>query len=293
MYLHDNFDQHRIYGMDYIFQKPDMDTVLAALILGWKKTDDIVFVQGGAPQSALNDPRIYCLECGGSGQTWLGNFDHHDPGQSLPPACVQAYYWMRRDDPALLSMVQYVAAVDTGIGMPCRDKAVLGLSNIFSGMRLILSSEIDQFRTGIGIFELVRAKKIDPWMAMPFLSEWMSYMSVKEKQRDDLFAYRENVVWFTTKAGLQGGFLECPLPGIHGLLRVLGCRVTIAAGLRYQGRRMVSIAGDDMVVNSLLPVLSSIETGWGGPSHCGIIGSPRSGTSLEEGTIIKIVMEGL
>lgn len=279
--------------MGYIFQKPDMDTVLAAFILGWEDTNDLICVQGDAPQSALNDRRIYCLECGGSGQTWLGNFDHHTPGRPLPPACVQAYHWMRRNDLALLSLVLYVAAVDTGAHLPGRNKARLGLSNIFSGMRLVLISEMDQFRAGIAIFKTILTKKIDPCMSMPFLAEWMTYMTAKEKQRDDLSAYRVNVVWFTTKAGMQGGFLECPLPGVHGLLRSLGCRVSIAAGLKYQGRRVVSIAGDNLPVNGLLPVLNSIEPGWGGPSHGSIIGSPRSGTSLEEGTIIKIVREGL
>lgn len=279
--------------MDYIFQKPDMDTVLAALILGWRTTDDIVCVQGEAPQAVLKDQGVYCIECGGSGQTWLGNFDHHDHSLQLPPACVQAYEWMRQEDLELLSLVRYVGAVDTGTNMSGRDKSGLVFSNIFSGMRLFLSSEKDQFRAGMAIFGTVLAKRIDPWATMPFLSEWSAYMSAKEKLRDDLFTYREHVLWFTTKMGLLGGFLECPLPGVHGLLRSFGCRVSIAAGLIYQGKRMFSIAGDYMSVSSLLPILNVIEPGWGGPSHGGIVGSPRSGTSLEYGTIIKIVREGL
>lgn len=274
--------------MEYYFHKPDMDTVLTALILGWQRGDALICVPCQAPSWALSDPRRRCIECGGSGQAHLGNYDHHGPS-ALPPACLQAFHAMRYRNPVLRQLAQYVAAVDTGNAQPLRTQAGFTLSNIFSGLRLTHKTEREQFRAGIALFEKVLELKINPWGSMPALAEWTRYREAKNHARADLCACGSRVVCFTTNTGLTGGFLECKLPGVHGFLRSLGCRVSVAAGLQSHGVRLVTIAGVDLALNGLSRALNAVEPGWSGQAAAYIIGSPRAGTRIAASDLIDII----
>jgi len=77
--------------MKVVIQQADLDTSLTALILGVSPDDEVVAVQAKAAPEDLAHRDVLCIECGGSGQTDLNNFDHHDSAVSLPPACRQAF----------------------------------------------------------------------------------------------------------------------------------------------------------------------------------------------------------
>lgn len=74
-----------------IIQKVDMDTALTAFLLGVSEQDEIIVVRDKASPEDLADPNVICIECGGSRQIHLANFDHHNTKQELPAACVQAW----------------------------------------------------------------------------------------------------------------------------------------------------------------------------------------------------------
>ncbi len=86
-------------GRKVVIRKVDMDTALTALLLGVTGADEIVVSREGAGREALEDPEVICIECGGSGQIHLNNFDHHDTPEELPPACRQAFEALFLRDP--------------------------------------------------------------------------------------------------------------------------------------------------------------------------------------------------
>ena len=78
-------------GRKVVIQKVDLDTALTAFLLGVSSADEIVVANGEASPEDLANPVVVCIECGGSGEVENNNYDHHDPGKELPPACVQAF----------------------------------------------------------------------------------------------------------------------------------------------------------------------------------------------------------
>jgi len=76
--------------MKFIVGKIDMDCVLTAYILGCTKSDTILRIDDIAGAEELKNPNIICIECGGSGQVHLNNWDHHDTNEYLESACKQA-----------------------------------------------------------------------------------------------------------------------------------------------------------------------------------------------------------
>jgi hypothetical protein len=69
-----------------IIQKPDLDTCLTGLILGANAGGHLFALSSIVPQALLATPAVLCIEAGGSGQTALNNFAHHDPDYYFPPA---------------------------------------------------------------------------------------------------------------------------------------------------------------------------------------------------------------
>jgi hypothetical protein len=271
-----------------------MDTVLTALILGCRKTDEILWVEDQASKEYLEDPSIYCIECGGSGQVELGNFDHHNINLDLPPACVQAFLHCEINDPPLETMVRYVAGVDSGERLQ-GDYKHFGLSSLYSGMRLVHQNFLEQFWAGLEMFQNFLISEINPAGPIPFLSKWQSYREAKERQHKDLKKDIQRAEIFMTRSGIKGGFLESHYPGIHGLLRNLGCHITIASGLQNgdQCKQFYTISGFRLNLFPLIEKIEKYEQGWGGHTQGGIIGSPRAGTRLKKDQLIKIVSEEL
>lgn len=266
---------------------------MTTLILGFEDSDTLEHLQEKASREYLEESSIYCIECGGSGEINLGNFDHHDTSLPLPPACVQACNFKKIESPALLTLVRYVASVDCGHSPQSFPTKELSLSNLFSGMRLVYPDPKTQFCAGLKIFKTLLAHGIDPWGPMPALPEWKPYREAKNNQREAL-SHLRCINFFYTRSGEKAGYLETSLPGVHGFLRTQGCRVTIAYGLsRTATRGFCTIAGHNLKISPLLPFLKKVEEGWGGPAHGYIIASPRIGTKLAKEEIIEFVCRGI
>ena len=276
----------------FAFQKPDMDTVLSAVILGFDSADPLIECSPEASKELLARPEVYCIECGGSGQVDLRNFDHHDTHALLPPACVQAYSFKGCSNTYLLQLVKYVQWVDEGRRFSkyhCQEG--LYLSNVYSGMLLMYESSIlEQFYHGVQLFKHVIEKKIDPWKPVPKISEWSPYFHHKNLQRQQLEKYASQINYYQTNSGLTAGYLCANLPGTHALLRRSGCTLSIAAGLSKQNDLLyTTISSNQLSMLKLLPEISRIEKGWGGPCHGNIIASPKKGTCLSERDLVTLV----
>ena len=163
--------------MRVVLQQVDLDTCLTGLLLG-----------AGAAPAELADPAVTCIEAGGSGQTELNNFDHHDAAGSWPPACVQALRAAgAAGSPALERLVAYVAEVDLGRA-PVRDWETdaaegLSLSSVFSGMRLTVRDPREQFFAGLGVLRTVLEESIDPFGPMPPRPAWQVYADAHRRER--------------------------------------------------------------------------------------------------------------
>ena len=282
-----------------VIQKVDLDTALTAFILGVSEEDDITPVRDKASADDLLNPNVICIECGGSGQVELSNFDHHDTDEELPPACVQAYK-LYGDDEHLNRLVEYVSTVDIRgpeLVSRCSDsaKAFPTLSDLFSGMLLITPDPKDQLLRGIEILRRVMREEIDPFGVMPEDEEWGKYIEAKRRNKEEIKRALDETLFFRTKGGLKAGFIKSNVIGVLGALYRMGCKITIAYSPAFGDPPVpkYTIAGDGIRVDTLLKVLNEIDPGWGGPAHGTIIGSPRKGSKLSPQEVIDIVKRWL
>lgn len=274
--------------MKVIIQKPDMDTCLAALILGVADDDDIVVAPAGASQADIADASVLCIEAGGSGQVSLNNFDHHEPESYFPPACRQAYEFQSVNDGALQRLVDYVSGVDDHL----QDGPAIpfpSLSSLFSGMRLVVPSPLEQFRLGITLLRRVLAAKIDPFTTMPDLPEWRPYRKAKEENMDALAGDLQAAAFFWSASGRKIGFSESVSIGGIGALYKQGCDAAVMLNAAFGNPpvRKFTIAGNGLRVSHLLPHLETLEAGWGGRET--IIGSPSTGSCLSKDELLELV----
>ena len=272
--------------MRYIFRKPDLDTVTAAVLLGYRSGLPLCCVSQDAQPSDLADPTVICLECGGSGQLNLGNFDHHDPFEAFPPACVQAAALTDPTGSRTRDIIAYVAAVDTGSQLCPPARAGLTLSAVFSGMRLAVSDLIEQFQRGADRVAAMIERQASPWDVPRQLVDpaWIMAKRLARRRTDSM---KGQVERFVTSHGRLGMFLRVGYPGAHGLMRRLGADISVASGLLTSNH--YSISGPAPLMNLLTQKLNAVEAGWGGPKPGGIIGSPLRGSDLDDATIRAFV----
>lgn len=283
--------------MKIIIVSPDMDTCLGARILGVTRDDEVVVMEKGAQKEDLADPGVITIEAGGSGDVGNMNFDHHEPGKILPPACVQAYRSRPGTDPGLERLVDYVARMDDEPGK-IPPIAFPQLSAVFSGMRFVVKDKKEQFFTGIGIFDKVLENRIDPFSPMPFIPEWQPYIRAKIQNRADMEDALQNSRIIHTKGGLKAGFLTSrSIGGIKFLYEEKGCDLAVLHNPEFGEKKIVKYtisASPDTKVNlgALLPVLNEKDPGWGGRET--ILGSPREKDSmLSPETLLSLIRENL
>jgi len=272
-----------------VIQQVDLDTALTALILGVKDTDQILIARGGASSEDLADPAVLCIEAGGSGQVHLNNFDHHDPQGPREPACRQAFV-VRGGDPHLAQLVDYVACIDTDpTGLP--PTGFPTLSDVFSGMRLVVAEPREQLRRGLAILSTVLAEGLDPFGTMPVKPEWRGYIEAKRANDEALKMVQERAHVVISREGRRIGFVETDVIGAVGALYQMGCHIAVVAHPHFGNPPVpkITIGGNGVVVAHLIPILNAIEPGWGGPASGTIIGSPRTGTRLTLQEVVEIV----
>ncbi|MDQ7031589.1 MAG: hypothetical protein Q9M37_02585 [Desulfonauticus sp.] len=275
---------HNKYWYKVLFHKADLDTVLTAKLASvtcWRFLTSVP----KATEFDLLDTQVLCIEVGGSGQVSLHNFDHHDPFHYFPPACKQAYDYFGWEDKKWEKIVHYVCLVDEGNPV---DVNFPSLSNIFSGMCLLIDDPIEQFLTGLSIIDTVYVKGFDPFQALPELPEWKHFILAKEQNLAQLQQDSKNIVTFYTKTNIFCGFLESNAVGGFKILYDKGCEV----GVLYSPRQnKYTIGSKHLNLTKLLQQFQSIEDGWGGRQN--IFGSPYRGTKLTPAEVIKIIKETL
>lgn len=286
-----------------IIQKVDLDTALTALLLEVSSQDEIVVVHEQADAEELADPGVICIECGGSGQIGLNNFDHHDTDRELPSACVQAFqaHCEPREQQGLERLVEYVSLLDTRGPEGLLQQSDLPpdsfptLSGLFSGMLLVTADRGEQLLRGIGLLQALLARGDDPFGLMPELPQWQDYLEAKRRNQEAIGRAIEGAKLFETAGGRKVGFVETEVIGALGALYALGCQIAIAYAPRF-GQPPVpkyTIAGNGLRVDSLRSRLNELEAGWGGPAHGTILGSPRRGSKLTPEQVMAIVSQGL
>ncbi len=297
-----------------VIRQADLDTVVAGYVLGASPDSEVTWVPGEASAEDLADPSVLCLECGGAGDTVRGNFDHHGTAAALAPACAQALATRSgadpklaalvaatfdprpstRDlsgaDPKLAALVAYAAAVDEGRALP-RVRRWPDLSHLHSGVRLCHADQAEAFRQGLRLVAAVHRGGLPPWGPLPWRPEWAEYRAAKAVNRAALAGLGERARVFRTRLGRLAGWLEAPVPGVHGVLRSLGCEIGVAAAPPdpATGRRRMTIASPSLRVDGWLPVLAAREPGWGGPAHGTIVGSPWGGSRLALESVVEMV----
>ncbi len=278
--------------MKVIIQKVDLDTALTAFIAGVSHEDEVINVHGNASEEYLMDSSILCIECGGSGATELLNFDHHDPERWFPPACKQAFDFFGKDDPLLKRLVEYVCIVDDrledypSISFP-------SLSNVFSGMLFTEKDPVKQLFKGMEILKRVLICGFDPFLTMPEIPDWQSYIEAKKENMERLKDVVENVRFFDSRGGCRIGFIESSVIGGIGKLYQMGCHVVVMFNPSFgdpPGRKF-TIAGNGKNIVHLIRFFDNMEKGWGGRET--IIGSPAKGSSLQVEEVLKVVVENL
>lgn len=275
-----------------VFQKPDLDTCLAALILGVTERDRLIAIPfADTPEHLLNDPAILCIEAGGSGQIELNNFDHHDPERYLQPACVQALRMTKSIDQNLRRLVTYVAMVDDGL-RPCTPQpGLVQLSQLFSGLQLVVTDIEARFLKGVAFLESVLNRGLDPFLGLPVFHEWQHYLDSWHESKQQLVRYATDAELFFTARGRVAGYLEHPGIGGFDLLYTSGCEVAILSNPAWGPNRIrkYTIGSRGPSLNHLLATLKCHEGSWGGRVQ--VIGSPRQGSMLSPEIIKSLVTD--
>lgn len=279
--------------MKVLFNKVDMDTCLTAFILGVSENDDLAAIPGDASPQDLADPQVLCIEAGGSGQTALNNFDHHDPDGPLETACEQAFA-VAGGGGSLRRVVEYVSAIDSGGGTGQFGKTDPPyLSSIFSGMLLCTTEPVRQLLKGMEIFATVLKEGLDPFGTVGVEQGWEEYFNAYEFNARRSDKLRRLVQRFHTRGGLRGGFLETDYIGAVGLVYGLGYDIAVVCHPCYGSSsiRKFTIGAKGAQVSHLLPILNRLEPGWGGPSTGTILGSPRDGSELTLQQVVETVRQ--
>jgi hypothetical protein len=127
--------------------KIDFDVLLSSsLISGLGAGDTYVSADTRTPAgqaalaAALADPTVFCVEVGGSGQTDLNNFDHHQVGGPTESACLQIWRKLGSSEDTR-RLVEYCNTVDTGGLQALGDKPKVALTDILAGIILVAGDQ--------------------------------------------------------------------------------------------------------------------------------------------------------
>jgi len=279
-----------VFGFkETVICKPDLDTCLTGYILHGREPGKITVVDGNASQQQLHDSKILCIECGESGNTTSGNFDHHDPSLKLPPACYQAWL-VNGSKPIFEILVRYVCKIDLAEKI-VGNVSFPSLSQCFSGMLLTVRSRVDQYREGLSILDTVLDKKIDPFATMPNLKQWHVYLQNKLKNNKLVEEAISRAQFVLSNTGAKIGYFESN--AIGGLQRLYshGCEIVIACNPAHgdQADRKFTISSQTLPVEQIIPCLNKEDPGWGGRDR--IIGSPYTGSRLTLEQVVFYVQQ--
>jgi len=281
-------------------KKVDLDVCGAAYLLGVTREEEVEVLRGDASPSDLFDPDVWCIEVGGAGRIDLNNWDHHGPeAEGLRSATLQVFYrcWVSASTLPRRQLVNYIDRLDVeGPRALGQSPGFPTLSDVFSGMLLVTRDSVEQLHRGVEILCKVVQEEIDPFGRMPVekIPQWATFAEAKAENDRQMAEAVKSAQWTETSSGLKLGFLETRFWGAPGALYGQGAQVVVVLNPNFHGTRKATIAGNDIRVDAVLPRLSELEPGWGGPATGTILGSPREeGTKLFLEEIVDIVKKTL
>jgi len=296
-------------GRRILVGKIDLDTAGAAYLLEVTREDKVEALRGNATTEDLNNADVVCIEVGGSGQTQLNNWDHHEEGGPEVSATLQAYSTVLYVDMSLSelgglhkakaeckqNLVIYINKIDTeGFrSLPGYGKVEFPtLSDVFAGMLLTERNPVEQLHKGIELLKTVIDSEMDPYGT---IGGFDSYAEAKAENNRQMAKAVEEARWDTTTSGLKLGYLETDFFGAPGALYGNGAEIVVAFSPHFgpAGVPKFTIAGNGIKVNQVLPALNALESGWGGPATGTILGSPREGSELSFEEVVQIVKKAL
>jgi hypothetical protein len=270
-----------------IIRKPDLDTCFTAFILLGNTPCDLQAVTGVANSRDLADPETICIECGGSGQVELCNFDHHDPLKYHPPACRQAAMIRGINDEYMEQLVQYVCDVDEA-SIPKGKQNNLMFSSLFSGMLHITSGVNLRFSRAQTMLKQLTAEQIDPYKIQRIPREWQQYNRARQQHSRHLKNELNKTVFLKTSGGRKTAYLDSRITGGSRTLYNLGCELVVLRNISSVTSLVkYTIASPSLPVARLLPTLDLCEQGWGGRER--IIGSPFQGSILSPADVLHVI----
>jgi hypothetical protein len=266
----------------FIPAKVDLDLCGAGLLLGASREDKVTVVRGKAPAEALADPKMVCIECGGSGNTRLNNWDHHEAGGPTKSATRQA--WNYRTEQcgdsmakSVWELVCYIDRLDTQgpQSLPKRG-GFPSLADVFAGLLLSERDPKEQFFKGIELLKEVLKSGQNPYGK---IRGFGSYASAKAENDRQVAEAVKSASWGKTRSGLRMAWTTSGFIGAIGALYEAGAKIAIVLNPDFNGIRKFTVAGNNMRVDPILASLNEREQGWGGPATGTILGSPQKVSS--------------
>ena len=136
--------------------KIDLDVIGCGYILGISRKDEVVTVRGQAPQEVLENPEIVCIECGGSGQVELLNFDHHGSNAPRKSATLQAFEAVEE------AWGRYGKAADRLVALGQLEKSRLGSPEDEATLRILRAVFESEEKPAIDYFNKVIGSPLAP-----------------------------------------------------------------------------------------------------------------------------------
>lgn len=296
-----------------VFQKPDLDTALTAVIEGVRPdVAELVAVSGSASAEDRNDSTVLCIECTGSGDLVLSNRDHH-AGPDSRPACVQAFeaveLWLRKLKP----LVQYVAEVDIGKKSFHRLSGGPSLVWLYSGLMVFYGNDkVQQFWASIRLLLKVLELNLDPYGPMNKVLESMPEAVEWDKAKREHERWSRQVVskaqYTESKDGVLIAYVVSNWKGAVGLLQATETKgqrkpnvvICLSTDFHHDGSGFCkySVAASAADLSKLKLRLNEIEPGWGGPvrenpkKDGAFLGSPLAASSaVELEDVVQMVMD--
>ncbi len=282
-------------GRRILVGKIDLDTAGAAYLLGVSREDKVEALRGNATTKDLANAEVVCIEVGGSGQTQLNNWDHHEESGPSISATLQVFQIKNLDTEKFGNLVDYINQIDIeGFrSLPGYGKVEFPtLSDVFAGMLLTERNPVEQLHKGVKILKTVIDSAMNPYGT---IKDFNSYAEAKVENNRQMAKAVEQARWDTTNSGLKLGYLKTDFFGAPGALYGNGAEVVVAFSPHYgpAGVPKFTIAGNGIKVNKVLSALNALEPGWGGPPTGTILGSPREGSKLSFEVVVQIVKENL
>lgn len=287
-------------------QKLDLDTLAALYMLGADASSVIIVADPKNPAQLaawLQDPEVFCIEVGGSGQTELRNFDHHAAGGPNESASMQVWKAMG-GDPALEPLAKYVNIVDVeGINSLPEPKPTVVLTDVVAGLLLLAQDEKwpvpEIVKRSDLIFSIIGAG-VDPFgeILLPF-ADYKRYLQRKVEEDIETANAALNVIILPLPNGKKIGVLISNYRGATNSAYGAGgdYALCVAPNFGKTGLRKMTVGVNTKShptgsVTEFLSRLNAIEPGAGGPPT-GKVGGSKPGTQVPLQQLLELAMETL